>query len=162
MRKRFARLDDLLFERVFQPASDLVALRLGLARGTAACVCLDVASVGWIVSRLPASSDHGGTSGLSLVVLLLGLVALAGLQALFRRAGASARDNPLRLSMQPHRAIVLLMLVSRLLQLRQAAMADAADMVMLTAAASGLYLGACAPHPRIRRGRGALAGAAAG
>ncbi len=30
MRKRFAPLDDLLFERVFQPVSDLVALRLGL------------------------------------------------------------------------------------------------------------------------------------
>src|SRR5271165_1592416 len=98
MRKRFARLDDLLFERVFQPASDLVALRLGLTRGTAACVCLDVASVSWIVSRVPGPSDDAGMSVLSLGVLLLGLAALAGLRALFRRAGASARGNPLRRS----------------------------------------------------------------
>ncbi len=95
-----------------------------------------------------------GTAALDTTLLLLGLVALISLRALFRRAWRK-QANPLRLAMQPHRAIVLLMLASRLMQLRAPGLTDVADLAMLLCAASALYLGACAERPPIRRGWGA-------
>jgi hypothetical protein len=156
MRKTFAPLDDALIERLFQPVSDLIAHRIGLKRTTAACFCIDIASLAWIVSRARGLSDavaawNGSTALLDLALLLLGLVALVSLRVLFRRAGRKLA-NPLRQTMQPHRAIVLLMLVSGLVQLHVPGLADAADLAMLVWAASALYLGACAELPPIRCG----------
>jgi hypothetical protein len=155
MRKTFAPLDDLLIERLFQPGSDLIADWIGFGRTTAACFCVDIASLAWIVSRARGLSDavaawDASTSFIDLSLLLLGLVALISLRTLFRRAGRK-QANPLRLVMRPHRAIVLLMLVTRLVQLHAPGLADAADVVMLICAAAALYLGACAERPPIRR-----------
>jgi hypothetical protein len=155
MRKTFAPLDDALIERLFQPAADAVSNRIGLSRASAACYCLDIASLSWIVSRVRGLSDavtawDASNSFVDLTLLLLGLVALISLRTLFRRAEGK-QGNPLRMAMQPHRAVVLLMLVSRLVQLRSPGLADAADVVMLVCAASALYLGACAERPPVRR-----------
>lgn len=154
MRKTFVPIDDTLIERLFQPVSDLLTHRLGFGRGSAACVCIDIASLSWIVSRARGLSDAVATwdaagAFLGLVMLLLGLIALISLRTLFRRAG-SKQANPLRQAMRPHRAIVLLMLAARVAQLHTPDLADLADLAMLVCAASALYLGACAQQPPLR------------
>jgi len=164
MRKTFAPLDDMLIERVFQPASDAISDRIGLGREIAACFCLDLASLAWIVSRVSGLSDavsawDACNACLNAALLLLGLVALMSLRLLFRRAGGKAK-NPLRMAMQPHRAVVLLMLVVRLTQLGTPSIAGVADVAMWVCAASALYLGACAARPPVRRHWAALVPAA--
>jgi hypothetical protein len=119
MQLNFIPLDDTLIERVFQPVADALSDRFGLDRRRAACICIDVASVGWILSQARALSDavmgwQAGTSVLRMAVLLLGLAALTGLRGLFHRLTGEAKANPLRPAMRPHRAVVLLMLVARL------------------------------------------------
>jgi hypothetical protein len=155
MRKSFAPLDDVLIERLFQPVSDLISDRISVSRTAAACFCIDLASLSWIVSRARGLADafagwDAGAASLGLGLLLLGLVALMSLRTLFRRA-APRQANPLRQTMRPHRAIVLLMLVARLAELHTPGLADVADLVMLMCAGSALYLGACAERPPVRR-----------
>ena len=160
MRKTFAPLDDALFEKLFQPVSDFMSHRLGLGRATTACHFIDVASLAWIVSRAQGLSksvtawDAAASFG-DMAMLLLGLLALLSLRTLFRRAGRK-QANPLRQVMQPHRAIVLMMLAARLTQLHISALADVADLAMLICAASALYLAACAERPPLRRGYASL------
>ena len=168
MRRNFARLDDSLIERVFQPLADTLAERLGMDRLAAACLCVDIASVGCIVSQ--ARSLLAGLMAwdasqaiLRLTLLLVGLAALTSLRTLFRRVGAGGKaKNPLRISMQPHRAVVLLMLLSRLAGIGDAGFAGFADGAMLTFAAAALYLGACAARPPRRRRGLSLAGGTGG
>jgi len=171
MRSLFAPLDDVLIGRLFQPMADFIALRFGLGRGRAACLCLDIASVGWIVARARALSDavlswDAGASFLHLAILLMGLLALISLRVLFRRAGSKPIANPLRVSMRPHRAIVLLMLAARVMQPHAvsrgfADLGDVADVAMLLFAAVALYLGACTERPPVRRACSTMAGAGA-
>ena len=161
MRKTFAPVDDVLIERLFQPASDLITQRIGLSRAKAACFCIDLASLSWIASRvrgISGSVTEWNASGafLDFALLLLGLVALISLRTLFRRA-VGKHGNPLRLAMQPHRAVVLMMLIARLVQLQAPGLGEAADLAMLVFAASALYLGACTERPPIRRGWAVLA-----
>jgi hypothetical protein len=160
MPKAFAPLDDVLFERLFQPASDLISYHIGLGRTAVACFCVDIACLAWIVSCAPmlsgAIAGWDGSSVWGLALPLLGLVALVSLRMLFRRTG-NTPANPLRLAMRPHRAVALLMLVVSLVRLRAPSLADAADLAMLLSAASALYLGACVERPPIRRGRWRLA-----
>ncbi len=155
MGKTFAALDDGLIEHFFQPLSDLISCRIGLGRTGAACLCIDFAALSWIASRARGLSDaaaawNATTAFLDLSFLLLGLVAMIGLRTVFRRAGCKP-TNPLRSVMQPHRAVVLLMLVSQLVQLRTSGLAELADCAMLTFAAFAMYLGACAERPPVRR-----------
>jgi hypothetical protein len=166
MRKTFAPLDDVLIERLFQPVSNLVSHRVGVGRGAAACFCIDIASLSWIVSRVGALSNavaiwDASAAFLDVTFLLLGLVALVSLRTLFRRANGK-QANPLRMAMQPHRAIVLAMMVARVLQYNAATLGDAADLGMLLFAASALYLGACAEPPPVRRAATAFAAVPAG
>jgi hypothetical protein len=162
MRKSFAPIDDLLIEHVFQPISDMFTHRLGRSRAAAACFCVDLASLGWILSRTPglnaAVADwNAGVAALDLGVLLIGLMGLIALRILFRKAATKAAGNPLRLSMRPHRAIILLMLAARLAELTATDFGSFADLAMLVCAASALYLGACAERPPVRRRSPALA-----
>jgi hypothetical protein len=155
MRKTFVALDDALIERVFQPVFNFVSRRLGVTRAVAACFCIDIASLAWIVSRAQGVSDavaawDATTAFLDSALLLLGFTALISLRTLFRRATAKKQTNPLRLAMQPHRAVVLLMLVARLAQLQPIGLADIADLGMLACAAAALYLGACIEPPPLR------------
>jgi hypothetical protein len=155
MRKTFARLDDALIERLFQPASDLITYRIGVNRTVTSCFCIDVACLAWIVSRVRELSDEvgawrAGVAFLDLATLLLGLIALVSLRVLFRRAGG-LQANPLRQTMQPYRGIGLLMLASGLVQLHTLTIASAADLAMLMCATLALYLGACTERPPLRR-----------
>lgn len=161
MRKSFSPLDNVLIERLFQPALNSITDLSGVGRATAACFCADMASLSWIVSRSRGLSDavtawDASNAFVGFALLLLGLTALTGLRTLFRRAGGS-HGNPLRTSMQPHRAIVLLMLAAKLVRLQTFALADVADLAMLMFAASALYLGACGERPPVRPGRLAFA-----
>ena len=155
MRTTFAMLDDALIERLFQPAADLITKQTGFTSTIAACLFSDASSLSWIVSRglgLPDAivSIDLGVACLDLVLLMLGLVAMICLRMLFQRM-AAGHANPLRVAMQPHRAIVLLMLVARLVQIRFADVADAADVSMLICTTTALYLGACMERPVLRR-----------
>ena len=161
MRRTFTALDDVLIERVFQPVSDLLSNQLQLSKAKAACICVDAASLAWIVSRAPGLSVaviawESGTAILDLALLLLGLAALISLRSLFRRAMVEKRANPLRIAMRPHRGMVVLMLATRPVQLMTFDLTDAADLAMLLCAASALYLAACAQHPPVRRRNNAL------
>jgi hypothetical protein len=161
MQRYFISIDDFMFDRVFQPAADALQNRTGLDRRRAACFCVDAALVAWVLSQAGALSEtalawHAGSATWHLTVLLLGLTALSGLRTVFRRPpGAGA--NPLRASMRPHRGIILLMLVGRLVQPDTAALAGLADVAMLLCATAALYLGACAARPPVQR-RSALRG----
>ena len=155
MRKAFASLDDLLIERFFQPVAILIANHTSLSQDRAIRCCLDTASFAWILSRVGVLSNAMSVPEPALVLLnvgllLLGLTALMSLRILFRRP-KSRQANPLRPAMQPHRAVVLLMLASNLLRAPPSGLGDMADMVMLVCTAAGLYLGACAGHPPRRR-----------
>jgi hypothetical protein len=155
----FASFDAFLIERLFQPACNLLAKRFGVAPASAAGFCIDVASLGWIISRVPQLSKEVMTwdamaATLHLVILLLGLTALIGLRAVFRRqAGRQTgrQANPLRQTMRPHRAVLLVMLIARLAQFQAPGIAEFADMAMLLAAIAALYLGACAERPPVHR-----------
>jgi hypothetical protein len=161
MRKTFAPLDDVLIERLFQPMVDLVVQRIGFCRSAVACLCLDLAALSWIVSRAGGLSNAvAGWDAVGaffdLAFLLLGLAALISLRTLFRKARGNL-GNPLRAAMRPHRAIVLLMLASQLIQPQAPGMTDVADIAMLAFAAAALYLGACTERPPVRRSWTALA-----
>jgi hypothetical protein len=156
MRKTFAALDDVLIERVFQPMTDRASSQIGLSKTATVRGCIDTASISWIVSRAGGLSDavttwNAGAAFLELALLLLGLTALISLRALFRRTATGKQANPLRQAMQPHRAIVLLMLATRLAELPTFGLTDAADVAMLLCASLALYLGACVERPPVRR-----------
>ena len=155
MRKTFAPMDDALIERLFQPASDYLVYRTGATGVQVACLFTDLASLFWIASRIRGLSNavlawEATDAFLDLAFLLLGLIALISLRKLFRMAKGK-QCNPLRIAMQPYRAIVLMMLAARLLQLRAPGLTDAADVAMLVFATSALYLGACVKRPPVQR-----------
>lgn len=152
----FASFDELLIERVFQPVCNLLADRFGVKRASAAGFCLDIASLGWILARAPQLSREtmawdAVPATLHLVILLVGLMAFTGLRSVFRRRTGSRQANPLRLTMRPHRAVVLVMFLARLMQFQAMDIATCADAVMLVAAAVALYLGACGERPPLHR-----------
>ena len=165
MPNRFRQIDDWLFERLFQPLADFLALRAGLSRDVVAGFCLDVASAAWILSRVPALSievkQWNAAASLTAVALLgLGLTALVSLRILFRKICRGQRGNPLRPAMRPHRAVALLLLLVRLTQLHIPHLSDVAEIVMLLFSTSALYLGACAERPPVHRPGRVLASAA--
>jgi hypothetical protein len=155
MRTTFASVDDALIDRLFQPVSDMLAVRFGISRTSVTCFCIDLASIAWIVSRvsgLSAGAAQRNIAGtvLDTLLLLLGLTALISLRSLFRRIGRK-QANPLRPAMQAHRGIALLMLMAGLLRLQTPGLDNASDVAMLVFAITALYLGACVqPPPLIR------------
>jgi hypothetical protein len=156
MRKGFAKFDGFLIERIFQPLCNLLADRFGVARFVAAGFCLDLSSLGWIVSRAPGLAQDvqawdATPATLHLILLLLGLTALTGLRSIFRRQAGQRKANPLREAMRPHRGILLLLFIAQMTHIEPVGISQAADGVMLVAALLGLYLGACAGRPPVRR-----------
>jgi hypothetical protein len=133
----------------------MIVQRIRLSRTAAACCCVNVASLAWIISCAPglagavAAEDASGSAA-DLALLLLGLGAMASLRTLFRRTGFN-HANRLRQTMRLHRAVVLLMLVSRMVQLHGLGLPGAAELVMLLGATAALYLGACTEPPPVRR-----------
>lgn len=156
MRTTFRRFDAVLIDRVFQPVCNALAGWAGMERQRLAALCLDAASVAWIVSQAGALSHavaqwQPGLALPRLLLLLLGLAALSSLRVAFQRVGAKDGPNPLRPAMLPHRGMALALLAVRLTA--PSGLAGAADVVMLICAVCALYLGACASPPARRRGR---------
>ncbi|MFO1028835.1 MAG: hypothetical protein U1E70_26980 [Acetobacteraceae bacterium] len=160
MRRFFAPLDDALFDRLFQPLTGALRERYGLRRDGVAGFFATAATICWVLARLPGLSaaidahDTLGTVARS-VILLLGLGALVSFRMMVRRVRAGAA-NPLRWTMLPHRAIVLLLLATRLIQPSGPLVRDLADVAMLLFAAAALYLSACADPPPVRPARRGL------
>ncbi len=157
MRKMFGPLDDVLIERLTQPVARLLWDQLGVRRSGAACLCIDIAFLAWIISRAPGLLNamdawHVGSAALDATYGVLGVAALSSLRILFHRTKGRQGD-PLRPVMQPYRAIVLLMLVARFGQSPKVDLADVADITMLVFATSALYLAACKQPPPLRRRR---------
>lgn len=156
MRKFFAPFDDALLDRLFQPLAGALRHRYGLRRDGMAGFCVSAATICWTVARSAGLSeaiaaDDMATVATSSAILLLGLGALVSFHCLSRRAPTAAA-NPLRSTMLPHRAIVLLLLVTRLIPPVGPAVHDVADTAMLLFAAAALYLSACSDPPPVRRG----------
>jgi hypothetical protein len=156
MRKVFVKFDGFLIERLFQPLCNVLADRFGIARFIAAGFCLDLSSLGWIVSRAPGlgrdvQAWDATPAAEHLILLLLGLTALTGLRTVFRRQAGQRKANPLREVMRPHRGILLLLFVAQMTHIEPVGISQAASGVMLVAALLGLYLGACAERPPVRR-----------
>jgi hypothetical protein len=165
MHASFARFDNALIERVFQPLADSITRQIGLDRLRLAGWCLDAASIAWILSRAgaltQAMTQWDAPSGLfGLLLLLLGLVALTSLRTAFDRVRVRHGVNPLRSAMLPHRGIVLALLAARLPTL--AGFAGIADLTMLAFATCALYFGACAARPPAQRRSQPLAVSGAG
>lgn len=161
MQARFSMIDDALIERVFQPLSDTVTDHSGLDRPWTACSCADVATLAWIISNARglsdsmAASDVPGTC-LAVFILMLGLAALTGLRSIFLKVPGTGA-NPLRLSMRLHRGVALLMILARLVSWQTTGLSEIAELLMLVFAVSGLYFGACASRPPVRRRSGRMA-----
>jgi len=154
MQASFARFDNALIEHVFQPLADLITDRIGLDPLRVVGICLDAASIAWILSQAGALTQavtqwDAAASFLRMLLLVLGLVALTSLRVVFRRGRIRNGANPLRVAMLPHRGIVLALLAARLVAL--AGFAGVADLAMLGFAGCALYLGACAARPPARR-----------
>ncbi len=84
MQVSFARFDDALMERLFQPVADLVTYRTCLDRLHIAGFCLDAAAVAWILSQagaltLAVTQWEVGAALPRMLLLVLGLVALTSL-----------------------------------------------------------------------------------
>jgi len=152
MLQRFAYFDGALIERVFQPAADTVSHHFGFDRLRIAGFCLDASSIGWILSQAGSLSEavarwQAGAGLLRVLLLMLGLLALGSLRLAFQRVGAVRGMSPLRVTMLPHRGVLLALLCWRLLTL--GGFANVADLAALSFALCALYLGACAaPPPR--------------
>lgn len=149
----FGRLGDFLLESIFQPILDRLSYHFTAVRVRAACLCLDLSAVGWIVSRsggllqLVTNRDMGVSPG-AIAVLLIGLIALTSLRIAFRRTPTRNGGNPLRPSMRSFRGISLLMLLSSLSHLGGTGWAD---VVMALSTTAALYAGACTDGPDGRR-----------
>lgn len=153
MQASFTRLDDALIERLFQPLADTIMNRFGLDRLRAACLCLDGASLAWIISQAGAlgqavSGWNAGTACLHVLLLILGLAAMTSLRSLFQRISTRGA-NPLRSAMVPHRGLALALLIGQALTVY--GLAGWAELAMLGLAAAALYLSACRPRPPVRR-----------
>ena len=88
MQASFVRFDNALIEHVFQPLTDLITGRIGLDRLRVVGICLDAASIAWILSQADALTHavtqwDAGASFLRMLLLLLGLVALTSLRLYF-------------------------------------------------------------------------------
>lgn len=107
------------------------------------------------MARLPILSGTmaawAGAMFSDLAILLLGHVALVALRIIFGRVPGLHHVTPLRLAMRSHRAVILLLMISLLMQRLSPTLCNAADLAVLAFAAITLYLAACTGRPSIRR-----------
>ena len=82
----------------------------------------------------------------SLLDACAGRAALTGLRTIFARLPGTG-TNPLRITMRPHRAVILLMIITRTMILQTLDMSTLSEFGMLGLAAASLYFGACAACP---------------
>jgi hypothetical protein len=156
MQESFARIDDALIDRLFQPLADWLEHHLSLGPNRAARTGIDVASLAWIVSMASAAAgtwhDMRGAF-LNGAVLVAGLWAFTTLRGVFGR-GDGGKANPLRAGMQTHRMACLFWMGALALKsaLEPASLASLGLLAVGLFATASVYLGACSrPPPRERR-----------
>lgn len=151
--KTFAPLDDALLHQVFQPLSDHLARWGRIPRPYAVGLAVDLASAAWVIARARALGDalaagRGGDAIWQVVLLGMVLAVLTILRGAVQRADAAAQA---RRAMMPYRAIAVLLMLARLNSPVPTSFAEAADLLMLAFAVTGLYLCACAEPPQPSR-----------
>lgn len=154
MADSFARIDDALIDRVFQPLAGGNAGHLALGPGRAARAAIDLATLAWILAE--AGSIAMAASGRDLrACVVRGLVVVAGLSALtvlrgvFARSRGGGTANPLRPGMEQHRAACLLWLVALAVKalVSPAGLEPLALLAVGACATAAVYLGACTEPP---------------
>lgn len=158
MSVHFARIDDALIDRLFQPLADLLDRHMAFGTNRAARTGIDLASLAWVLAEAGGAAHALAAHGLPAamargLVMLLGLSAFTILRNVFHGTRRRLAANPLRPGMQPHRAICLawmavLAVKTLLVPADFAALALLAVGVFATAA---VYIGACTNPPPARR-----------
>ena len=153
MRKLMAAADDVVIDKICQPAVDWMS-RFGEADCfRIARVCVDLAAFAWILSQANSTiaAVNSGITGLAafqFTLIILGLAAIMTLRSVFdRSAGAGDNGkgrwaNPLRPRMFFHRLICLSSLLMQ--ALLGADGFDAIALLLVQALATmAVYAGAC-------------------
>ena len=164
MHTLFARLDDGLLDRGFQPLVDWLADHAEVDCFRIARLCTDLAAGAWVLSQaelITAAARAGNTSlaTFQAVLILCGLGGMMTLRTLFQRPGGGrssgnrAQANPLRAGMFTHRVASLLWLAA--LSAKTFTMPPGLALFALLAVGlfgtASLYLGSCStPPPRTR------------
>jgi|GEM_PF-2206722 len=164
MRDMFARLDDGLIDRAFQPLVDWLADHIGVDCFRIARLSTDIAAGAWVLSQAEVASAAARSGNTSLatfqaVLILCGLGGMMTLRTVFQRPGGGrssgnrAQANPLRAGMFTHRVASLLWLAG--LAAKSFAMEPGLPLYALLAVGlfgtASLYLGSCTtPPPRTR------------
>lgn len=164
MREGFARVDDALIDRLFQPLADWMNQRLALGPGRAARGAIDLASLAWIIAQLADAADavqrHDIRACLFLgCAVVLGLWAFSILRGVFRRADggagapATAQANPLRPGMQVHRVVCLAWMLALIVKTIATPSANGSLALLAVGvfATAAVYIGACTNNPPMRR-----------
>ncbi len=160
MNESFARVDDALIDRLFQPLADWMNRQMAFGTNRAARTAVDLASLAWLLAQAGAISDAaaahkvGYCSVLGLVVVL-GLWAFTILRNVFQRtdgtarAYAQAQANPLRPGMQLHRAICVFWMIGLTVKTIAGApgLGSLALLAMGVFTTAAVYIGACTNHP---------------
>jgi len=164
MKEGFARVDDALIDRVFQPLVDWIGDNTAFNGCRVARACIDLAALAWILSQTGnvARSVEAGNLRLEIfqfALIVVGLKAILVLRTLFQRmdgtraARMGGAENPLRAGMQVHRAVCLLWLIGLLV--KTGASPTGLESLALLAigvfATMGVYVGACSNPPPQRR-----------
>jgi len=150
----FARVDDALIDRLFQPLADWMARLLTLRPDRAARAGLDLATLAWIGAEAGAMAQamrtHDVPSAFTRAALMIaGLWAFTIVRAVFQRAGGARQANPLRPGMQLHRVFCLLWILG--LAAKAIAAPSGTEPLALLAtglfATASVYIGACTNPP---------------
>ena len=156
-------LDDLLIDKLCQPAADWVSQNKAINCFDIARICIDISTIAWILSEAgdAIAAANSGRLGLKIfqyALILVMLGALVTLRSVFEKAGGAAGGgrggaNPLRASMSTHRLILLIGLAGLLVQTVAGPLDfdSIARLAMSGFVTTGLYMGACLNRPPRRR-----------
>lgn len=160
MTKDLMRLDDLVIDKICQPAVDLIYENLEADCYQVARICIDISALFWILSQVKgaitvAKIGDMGTEVYQYALIVAGLAAFMFLRSVFDRSPGSGRKarsgqgNPLRGPMSLHRFIFLAGFIVQVFQTMVVA-ADFGSVAMLAMkmfSAAALYAGACSNRP---------------
>jgi hypothetical protein len=163
----FARGDDILIDKLCQPAADRLFWTWEIDCFRIARFCTDISALAWIVSqaRGVVAAPETGPSGIvvfQFALIMIGLGAIMTVRCLFERdgrAGGTSRArpfNPLRAKMFGHRLICILGLVNLLVQtiLSPVEIASVASLTTQFFLTTAVFMGACSNRPPAHREHG--------
>ena len=158
MTENFARLDDALIDRLFQPLADWMDRHIALGTNRAARTAIDLATLAWMAAQAGAAANAVGSHDLRSclipgVLMVAGLWAFTILRNVFQRtdgeakARVRAQANPLRPAMQLHRAACLFWMFALAVKTIAAPAGSLALLAVGVFATAAVYIGACTNHP---------------